>query len=101
MTFAHQAKCRQAEGPASRCSSTVSLARADRGNCGAYQGRPNLMTRGESARLLFLLHQEIFRRMFLAIGAAQHGHRGSLLTRAAISRRRTVAIEFGMCRSAR
>src|SRR5262249_47697369 len=45
---------------------------------------------------LILLHQEIFRRMFLAIGAAQHGHRGSLLTRAVISRRRTVAIEFGM-----
>jgi hypothetical protein len=50
---------------------------------------------------LVLLHQEIFRRMFLAIGAVQHGHRGNLLTRAAISRRRMVAIEFGMCRSGR
>jgi hypothetical protein len=39
--------------------------------------------------------------MLLAIGVAQHGHLGSLLTRAAISRRRTVAIEFGMCRSGR
>src|SRR5690242_12639756 len=35
---------------------------------------------------LVLLHQEIFRRMFVVIGAAQHGHRGRLLTRAAISR---------------
>ena len=50
---------------------------------------------------LVLLHQEIFRRMFLAIGAVQHGHRGNLLTRAAIGRRRMVAIEFGMCRSGR
>jgi len=56
---------------------------------------------GGAAGILVLLHQEIFRRIFLAIGAAQHGHRGSLLTRAAISRRRTVAIEFGMCRSGR
>lgn len=50
---------------------------------------------------LILLHHKVCRRIRLAIGAAQHGHRGSLLTRAAISRRRTVAIEFGMCRSGR
>src|SRR5450759_4557202 len=50
--------------------------------------------------LVVLLHHKNW-RMCLAIGAAQHGHRGSLLTRAAISRRRTVAIEFGMCRSGR
>ncbi len=55
---------------------------------------------GSGLRLV-LLHQKVCRRMLLAIGAAQHGHRGSLLTRAAISRRRTVAIEFGMCRSGR
>ena len=30
------------------------------------------------------------------IGALQHGHRGRLLTSAPISRRRMVAIEFGM-----
>src|SRR5919108_2295096 len=34
-------------------------------------------------------------------GAAQHGHRGSWLTSAAISRRRIVAIEFGTWRSGR
>ena len=54
-----------------------------------------------ATRLLVLLHHKVCRRIRLAIGAAQHGHRGSLLTRAAISRRRTVAIEFGMCRSGR
>jgi hypothetical protein len=51
--------------------------------------------------LIVLLHHKVCRRIRLAIGAAQHGHRGNLLTRAAISRRSTVAIEFGMCRLGR
>jgi hypothetical protein len=50
---------------------------------------------------LVLLHQKFFRRGCLVIGAEQHGHRGSVLTSAAISRRRIVAIEFGMWRSGR
>ena len=49
--------------------------------------------------LILLRHKAS--RGCLAIGAAQHGHRGNLTTMAAISRRRIVAIEFGMCRSAR
>ena len=36
-----------------------------------------------------------------AVGAAQHGHRGRLLTRARTSRRRMVATGFGMWRSGR
>jgi len=51
--------------------------------------------------LLVLLHHKVCGRMCLAVEAAQHGHRGNLRTRIAISRRRTVAIEFGMCRSGR
>jgi hypothetical protein len=51
--------------------------------------------------LLVLLHQKFFRRGCLVIGAEQHGHRGSVLTSAAIKRRRIVAIEFGMWRSGR
>ena len=39
--------------------------------------------------LIVLLHHKVCRRIRLAIGAAQHGHRGNLLTRAAISRRST------------
>jgi hypothetical protein len=50
---------------------------------------------------LILLHHKVCGRMCLAVEAAQHGHRGNLRTRIAISRRRTVAIEFGMCRSGR
>ena len=34
-------------------------------------------------------------------GALQQGHRSRLLARAAMRRRRRVAIEFGMCRSGR
>jgi extradiol dioxygenase family protein len=45
---------------------------------------------------LILLHYKIFRREFLATEALQHGHRCSVVTRARISRRRMVAIEFGM-----
>ena len=51
--------------------------------------------------LLVLLHQKFFRRGCLVIGAEQHGHRGSVVTSAAIKRRRIVAIEFGMWRSGR
>jgi hypothetical protein len=51
--------------------------------------------------VLILLHHKFFRRACLATGAAQHGHLGSLTTMAAISVRRIVAIEFGMCRSGR
>ena len=45
---------------------------------------------------LVLLRHKFLRRDGPAIGALQHGHRGRLLTSAPISRRRMVAIEFGM-----
>ena len=45
---------------------------------------------------LVLLCHKFLRRDGAAIGALQHGHRGRLLTSAPISRRRMVAIEFGM-----
>ncbi len=51
--------------------------------------------------LLVLLCHIFLGRDCLAMGAAQHGHRGSVLTRAATMRRRMVAIEFGMWRSGR
>jgi hypothetical protein len=38
----------------------------------------------------------LLRRAGVAIEALQHGHLGRLLTSAPISRRRMVAIEFGM-----
>jgi len=47
-------------------------------------------------RRLVLLCHIFLRRDGHAIGALQHGHRGRLLTSAPISRRRMVAIEFGM-----
>ena len=47
-----------------------------------------------AAGLVLLRHKCLF-GMRLLIGAAQHGHRGSSLTSAAISCRRIVAIEFG------
>jgi len=50
--------------------------------------------------LVLLRHKVLYFAGFL-IGAAQHGHRGKFLTRARTSRRRMVAIEFGMCRSGR
>jgi hypothetical protein len=46
--------------------------------------------------LLVLLRHEFLRRDGFAITELQQGHRGRLLTRAPISRRRMVAIEFGM-----
>jgi hypothetical protein len=46
--------------------------------------------------LLVLLRHEFLRRDGPAIGALQQGHRDRVLTRAPISRRRMVAIEFGM-----
>jgi hypothetical protein len=48
-----------------------------------------------------LTDHKVCRWTCFAIGAVQHGHRGNLLMRAVISRRCTVAIEFGMCRSGR
>jgi hypothetical protein len=45
---------------------------------------------------LILLRHEFLRRDGPAIGALQQGHRDRILTRAPISRRRMVAIEFGM-----
>ena len=53
------------------------------------------------ARALVLLHHKFLRRECRGIGAEQHGHRGRVPTRAAIRRRRMVAIEFGMWRSVR
>src|SRR6266571_4799108 len=52
-------------------------------------------------RALVLLRHKFLCGVDLAIGAAQHGHRGNVVTRAAISLRRIVAIEFGTCRSGR
>ena len=46
--------------------------------------------------LLVLLRHKCFRCDGAAIGVLQHGHRGRLLTSVPISRRRMVAIEFGM-----
>ena len=43
-----------------------------------------------------LLRHEFLRRDGFAITELQQGHRGRLLTRAPINRRRMVAIEFGM-----
>jgi hypothetical protein len=54
-----------------------------------------------SDRLLVLLHHKFLREGFLAIGAAQHGHRDRVLTSATINCRRMVAIEFGTWRSGR
>jgi hypothetical protein len=48
------------------------------------------------AFVILLCHK--FRRRFRCIEAAQHGHLGSRLTRAAIRRCRVVAIELGTCR---
>ena len=45
---------------------------------------------------LVLLRHEFLRRDGFAITELQQGHRGRLLTRAPINRRRMVAIEFGM-----
>src|SRR5215470_3002974 len=50
---------------------------------------------------LVLLRHKFLRCSERTICAAQHGHRGRLLTMARINRRRMVAIEFGMCRSGR
>lgn len=49
-----------------------------------------------AAMLLALLCHKFLRRDGVIIGAEQHGHRGSVRTRAAIRRRRMVAMEFGM-----
>jgi hypothetical protein len=50
---------------------------------------------------LVLLHHKFLRTDFLAIEAAQHGHRDMVLTSATINRRRMVATEFGTWRSGR
>jgi hypothetical protein len=53
-----------------------------------------------SSLLVLLCHK--CRCLFgVAIGAAQHGHLDSVVTRATTSFRRTVAIEFGTWRSGR
>ena len=49
-----------------------------------------------SAHTLLLLHHKILCRECLALCAEQQGHRGRVLTKAAIRRRRMVAIELGM-----
>src|SRR6266853_882809 len=49
---------------------------------------------------LVLLRYKLLRARFRAV-PPQHGHRGNRLTIAAMSLRRMVAIEFGMCRSGR
>ena len=50
----------------------------------------------ETGGALVLLHHKILCRECLAICAEQQGHRGRVLTKAAIRRRRMVAIELGM-----
>jgi hypothetical protein len=45
---------------------------------------------------LVLLHHKSRRRFFLAMVAAQHGHRDKVLTSATIRCRRMVATEFGI-----
>ncbi|MGY4498042.1 alkanesulfonate monooxygenase SsuD/methylene tetrahydromethanopterin reductase-like flavin-dependent oxidoreductase (luciferase family) [Bradyrhizobium sp. GM24.11] len=54
-----------------------------------------------SSGSLVLLRHKVLRDRGRRIALAQHGHRDRLLTRARTSRRRIVAIEFGMCRSVR
>ena len=56
---------------------------------------------GRSVDVLVLLCHKFLGRDRLAMGTAQHGHRGRVLTRAAMRRRRMVAIEFGTWRSGR
>ena len=58
-------------------------------------GKVNLMEKA-----LVLLRYKLLRARFRAV-PPQHGHRGNRLTIAAMSLRRMVAIEFGMCRSGR
>src|SRR5258706_10567905 len=53
-----------------------------------------------SGNALVLLRYKLLRARFRAV-PPQHGHRGNRLTIAAMSLRRMVAIEFGMCRSGR
>jgi hypothetical protein len=60
----------------------------------------NVMAVVVSASVVLLPH-DFLRRDGFATTALQHGHCGRLLTSAPISRRRMVAIEFGMCRSGR
>jgi uncharacterized protein YbjT (DUF2867 family) len=65
-------------------------------------GGPRVYSYEELLRTIVLLrHKVLVGRVRRAMGAAQHGHRGSVLTRAAIRRRRMVAIEFGTWRSGR
>jgi hypothetical protein len=88
-------------------------ARPRRIGTGRSSTRPSSITNGDEAviksgsdpkffnsLLVLLRHKVLYLARFL-IGAAQHGHRGKCLTRARTSRRRMVAIEFGMCRSGR
>jgi glycine/D-amino acid oxidase-like deaminating enzyme len=56
----------------------------------------SLIRAGLSVTVLVLLHHKILCRECLAICAEQQGHRGRVLTKAAIRRRRMVAIEWGM-----
>src|SRR5271166_3032029 len=68
---------------------------------GSTAWRSEWRGKGSGSRALVLLHHKVFGRDRLTIGAAQHGHRGSVLMRAATRRRRMVAIEFGTWRSGR
>jgi hypothetical protein len=54
-----------------------------------------------SVRSLVLLRHKVSYFARFLIEAAQQGHRRKCLTRTRTSRRRMVAIEFGMCRSGR
>ena len=62
-----------------------------------FYGKP-VATFPENA-LILLRHR--FLRGYCAAEAPQHGQRGKRVTIAAMSLRRIVAIEFGMCRSGR
>ncbi|MGH8623289.1 MAG: hypothetical protein ACRET3_14235, partial [Burkholderiales bacterium] len=64
-----------------------------------HQGTKKMELRAFGARkllgVLVLLRHKL-RRLRAAFVRAQQGHRGALLTRATIRRRRMVAIELGM-----
>ena len=67
------------------------------GTIGLLSLIPNILAmRHYLEKQLILLRHEFLRRDGPAIGALQQGHRDRVLTRAPISRRRMVAIEFGM-----
>ena len=86
----------KAESPRREARQNHTAASAPTGKAkGAHSATRNVRSQFRNS-LLILLRQKVLRGDCLAIGAAQQGHRGSVLTRAAMRRRRIVAIEFGI-----